>query len=68
MEQMMTARKKRAETLDEFAQSLGISYFTVWRAAKSGVLRTIRVGTRYLVPCDEAERVSREGLQLRPKK
>jgi len=67
MEQTITTRKKRAEPLDEFAQSLGISYFTVWRAARSGVLRTIRIGARYLVPFDEAERVSREGLELEPR-
>lgn len=59
--------KKRAETLGDFCASIGISYFTGFRAQKSGALRVIRCGRRILVSAEEIERVMREGLTVQPK-
>ena len=59
---------RRAETLQELAMSLGVSYDSFLRAAHDGRLRTIRIGKRLLVPADEASRISNEGLpQTAPK-
>lgn len=53
---------RRAETMREFARSLGVSYDTAWRAASDGRLKTIKFGKRLLVPAAEVERVLAEGL------
>jgi excisionase family DNA binding protein len=53
---------RRAETMREFAASLGVSYDTAWRAASDGRLKTIRFGKRLLIPAGEVERVMNEGL------
>jgi excisionase family DNA binding protein len=54
--------QKRAEPLKQVAASFNISYDTFFRAAKSGKIKIIRFGNRILVPADEIERISREGL------
>jgi predicted site-specific integrase-resolvase len=56
---------KRAETLKEFAASIGVSYDSVFRASRDGRLKVIRFGKRLLVPAAEADRVAREGLRPR---
>lgn len=53
---------RRAESLREFAASLGISYDSAFRKAQSGQLKTVRFGRRVLVPAPEIERVLAEGL------
>lgn len=53
---------RRAEGLRQFAKSLSISYDSAFRKATSGELKTIRFGKRILIPCDEIERIMREGL------
>lgn len=53
---------RRAESLREFAESIGVSYDTCFRKAKSGELHTIMFGRRRLVTSQEAARVIREGL------
>jgi predicted site-specific integrase-resolvase len=53
---------RRAETLREFAASMGVSYDTAWRASSDGRLKTLRFGKRLLVPAGEVERVLAEGL------
>jgi hypothetical protein len=63
--EQVTTESKRAIALRTFAESFDISYDTAFRAARSGTLRTIRVFTKILVPIEEVERVSREGLQVR---
>jgi predicted site-specific integrase-resolvase len=55
--------QKRGEGLKELSESLGVSYDSLWRAAKSGALRVIRIGKRVVVPAAEIERISREGLE-----
>lgn len=57
--------QRRAESLKEVAASFGTSYDTLFRAAKAGHIKTIRFGKRLLVPAEEIERISREGLALR---
>ena len=58
----MDQEKKRAEGLRWVAASLDVSYDTLWRASKDGSLRTIRVGKRLVVPREEIDRITREGL------
>jgi len=53
---------RRAETMREFAASLGVSYDSVWRAANDGRLKTLRFGKRRLISTEEANRVLAEGL------
>ena len=55
---------RRAYGIREFAEMFGISIDAAKRLAKSGVLRTIRLGGRRLVPATEIERIEREGLSL----
>jgi predicted site-specific integrase-resolvase len=61
---MMAAREqtRRAFGFREFAAMFGISRDTAKRLAKTGVLRTILIGGRRLVPMAEIERVEKEGL------
>jgi excisionase family DNA binding protein len=49
-------------TVQEFSASIGISYDTVWRAAKDGRLKTIRFGKRLLIPIEEVDRIMNGGL------
>jgi excisionase family DNA binding protein len=62
---MITASRevRRAFGLGEFAGMFGVSRDTAKRLAKSGVLRTIKVGGRRLVPIGEIERIERDGLE-----
>ena len=53
---------KRAEPLKQFAESIGASYDTCFRAAHDGRLKVIYFGKRILVPAAEIERVMQEGL------
>ena len=53
---------RRAMGLREFSKSLSVSYDSAYRRAQTGELKTIRFGSRILVPFDEAERVAKEGL------
>ncbi len=55
--------QKRAEGLRKLAESLGVSYDSLWRASKNGTLRTIRIGKRVVVPAAEIDRIEREGLK-----
>lgn len=54
--------EKRAEPLKQVAASFNVSYDTVFRAAKTGRIKTIRFGKRLLVPVGEIDRIAREGL------
>ena len=53
---------RRAFTLAEMANMFGISKDSFKRADKRGLLRTICVGGRRLVPLSEIERIEKEGL------
>lgn len=42
-------------TLREVAWKLNISYTTVWRLTRDGEIRTVRIGTKVLVPESELQ-------------
>jgi len=64
---MMAGTKeiRRAVGFTEFSRMFDVSRDTAKRAAKRGELRTIRIGSRVLVPISECERIEREGLTNR---
>jgi excisionase family DNA binding protein len=54
---MQNPEAKDAYSKDEAAQRLGIGYVTLHnKLLKTGLLRTVRVGTRVLIPRSELER------------
>lgn len=54
---MQTIEAKDAYSKDEAAQRLGIGYVTLHnKLLKTGLLRTVRVGSRVLIPRSELER------------
>jgi len=58
---------RRAFGLGEYAMMFGISKDTAKRQATAGVLRTILIGGRRLVPIGEIERIERDGLPKKAK-
>jgi predicted site-specific integrase-resolvase len=62
MTKMKIRIRRRAFGLQEFADTFGISRESAKRFARTGVLKTITVGGRRLVPAAELERVEQEGL------
>lgn len=48
--------QKHAYSKKEAAQHLGIGAMTLHRLTKNGIIRTVRVGSRVLVPRTELER------------
>ena len=56
--------QRRAISLQEFADTFGLSIDSTKRLARTGELRTINIGARILVPVAEVERIEREGLGL----
>jgi predicted site-specific integrase-resolvase len=46
--------EREAYSLKEFAQMTSLSRITLWREAKEGKLRTIKVRGRVLIPADVA--------------
>lgn len=43
--------------LAEVAQRLNVSRTTIWRLAKRGDIRTVRIGSRTLIPRSELRRI-----------
>jgi hypothetical protein len=62
MTKRKTKLRRRAFGLQETADIFGISRESTKRFARLGVLKTITVGGRRLVPVAEIERIEREGL------
>lgn len=58
--------QRRAHTLEEFATSFGIAKFTVQRLISHGLLKTIHIGAKPLIPEREAQRIERDGLPAVP--
>jgi hypothetical protein len=58
--------QRRAHTLEEFATSFGIAKFTVQRLISHGLLKTIHIGAKPLIPEAEAQRIERDGLPSVP--
>lgn len=48
-------------SVDQVAHLLGVSTFTVRRLVKAGVLASVRVGKRLLIPGVEVERIAKTG-------
>jgi excisionase family DNA binding protein len=46
-----------AYSVDEFAQATRVSRVTIYRLIRDGVLRSIRLRGRRLIPAEEAERL-----------
>jgi predicted site-specific integrase-resolvase len=57
-------RFRRAYGLKEFAHIFGVSHESVKRFARTGVLKTISLGGRRLVPAFEVKRIEKEGLGM----
>jgi predicted site-specific integrase-resolvase len=49
-------------TLGELARDAGVCYRTVWRYAKLGRIKTIRLGASVRVPRKEYERILTRGF------
>ena len=61
---MLDNKSRRAFGMGEFAGMFGISRDSAKRLATAGVLRTIMVGGRRLVPLTEISRIEQQGLPL----
>ena len=48
----------------EVAQLLGVSHFTIRRLIDRGHIRAINIGTRWLIPASEVERITTEGAGI----
>ena len=53
----MKSERTRPYRLKELANETGLSYITLWRAAKSGEIESIRLGKAVLIPAAEAHRL-----------
>lgn len=54
--------------IQEFAEAVGVSTYTVRRLMESGEIRNVNVGARRLIPATELDRVSSEGVGTRRKR
>ena len=54
---------KRAHSIHSASEQLGIAESTIWKYAKMGKIRLIRIGGRTLLPDDELSRLASEGIQ-----
>jgi hypothetical protein len=57
-----TETKKRAFGFSEFAEMFSISRDSAKRLWRSGMLATITIGGRRLIPLSEVERIERQGI------
>lgn len=57
--------QERVDTVLEFARTLKVSLPSARRLVGSGLVRSINVGARILIPRSETERVLREGVGKR---
>lgn len=46
----------------DFCRAIGISPACFWKYHKLGKIKSIRIGTRVLIPAAEASRIASEGL------
>lgn len=51
--------------LSDAALRLGLSYWTLWRAARLGTLPTVEINGRRYVRAEDVQRIAREGLPTR---
>jgi excisionase family DNA binding protein len=55
--------KRRALSPREAERTLGISHATLYRIIKAGRLKTIKLGSRRLIPVDAIDALLNEGVQ-----
>lgn len=56
---------KRLDTVQSWADSMGISVWTARRMAYAGRIASVKVGKLLMIPAGEAERMIAEGLRER---
>ena len=61
MPPIILEEKRRALSPREAERTLGISHASLYRAIKSGRLRTIKFGSRTLIPIDAIEKLLEQG-------
>lgn len=49
---------RKALSIHEFAESLGVHYMTIWRACKRGEISWHKVGRRCVIPISELDRLT----------
>jgi excisionase family DNA binding protein len=52
--------------IEEAAQVIGLSKYTVRAYVQKKLIRTTRIGTRVLIPVDEIRRIAAKGLNSNP--
>jgi excisionase family DNA binding protein len=55
---------KLCYSIEETAEILALSKFTIARDCRAGIIRANRYGRRVLIPRDEILRIATSGLQL----
>ncbi len=55
-------------SLADLERESDVSHWTWRRLVKYGLVRSIRIGSRVLVPAEEVERIKREGVPRRSTK
>ena len=55
-------------SFSEAGEKLGASYWTIWRGAEAGDIKTINLGSRRVIPFEELERIAREGFGTRKRR
>lgn len=60
MERTQTERRLRG--YKEGASYLGVHADTLRRGTKKGLIRTVQIGRRVLIPQEELERIAQQGL------
>ena len=68
----MVAMISRLMPLEQVAEALGVSIYGVRRFVATGILKSVRIGSRVMVSAEEVARAQREGLKVsrpgRPRK
>jgi excisionase family DNA binding protein len=57
-----TPLKPLAYRVSDFCEQIGVCKSTFWKLRAAGKIRTIKIGSRVLVPADEVERILKEGV------
>jgi len=55
--------ERRAWRVREYCEAYRISPSTFWKFVSLGKIRIIRIGDRVLIPLEEANRISEEGVR-----
>lgn len=58
--------QKQLFSIQEAAEALSLSPWTIRGYAKSGLVSSVKIGTRRLIHSAEIERIAKEGIQPSP--